>query len=289
MSPILPEKPEGPKAIQERFKVALNTAQLIQLLLSALLGLSTITLMCGFRGTVAFLQRYSDVAVYNVSAGHYFAVGFVILFNALIIPTTLLSLGGLVYLTRARNVISKVGHYVARKYVRPVKKAGDFVYGSFESARVDENRTTVSLHLIVSGIGVFFITYLWAYSAYYGENLLVSLYFTSADRREPPSVALILKENYPPSSLMLSTDDLNPNLTKPLWLLAELTDGLLVADLNTKRVVAVKNEVIASIIDDQLSESLPDPTPTFTPTLTFTPTATPTATFTPVPTETATP
>lgn len=94
---------------------------------------------------------------------------------------------------------------------------------------------------------------------------------------EPTTMTLVLKKDVQPTDFGLTPNSQQNQQTSTLLLLANLTDGLLVADTNNGQVTAIKDEMILGIVDDVKAQWVitPTPTPTSTPTETPVPTATP--------------
>lgn len=253
-----------------------NFLEFVQTIFSIGLGLSTLMLLSGFIIVNSYLRRFTDVHAYNVSTGQYFAAGISFWAVGILFTAIIMFLNGFEFSEgRLRAPGTYQGFLLIDLMVNPTKlKKHLFKRGrSQEEAQnyIRQYRTPMIIlsFIIVMGIG-----------SAYG----IFLYGT-IDRQlgggRPSTVILSLKPEYPALSLGLTSNLAGPNITTTVWLLAELTDGLLIADPNTGRVVAVRNDAIVAVIDDTVAESLIVPSAT--------PTATPTATFTPVPTVTATP
>lgn len=85
---------------------------------------------------------------------------------------------------------------------------------------------------------------------------------------KPATMILVFDSAENLQLLSLTANQANPRWTAPVFVLAELTNGVLVMDSRTKLVVEVKNEFIVSRIDDQkapvevtISTLTPSPTP----------------------------
>jgi hypothetical protein len=89
-------------------------------------------------------------------------------------------------------------------------------------------------------------------------------------------VALIFKEDINPALWHLPIESGQPRSTRPLLLIVELSDGLMVKDLDTNVVVEVKNDMIAGVVHVRSTPTAsPTPTASSTPTSTVSITPTP--------------
>ena len=86
------------------------------------------------------------------------------------------------------------------------------------------------------------------------------------------AMVLIFKENIDPLLWHLSVEPGEPRRTRPIQIIIEYTDGILVKDNLTGAVVKVDNDVLAGIVDDTsyksdaLATPMTSPTPTILPT-----------------------
>lgn len=300
------------KTMASRLQSAHGVLQAIQTALSVVLSFTTLIVLVGFFIVNIYLFRATDLVGFNVVGGRYISTGISLVIWFMLI-LGLFSLYKPVRNFIFLPIPSRINKTIVNHRIEALQHQAEMIneeyqalcrdtygYGepgeSFETTDEIERKLAELEHIqqrIISesniinndnvyvkrktrikwlAITVAFLFSSWIYALLwypvlphvFGGGLSVT-------------ITLSIRSEYSLLSLGLSQASSTSSNTSTVWLLAELTDGILVADQTTGKVVAIKNDIIAAIMDDGFATSL------------IVPTETPTATFTPAPTETPTP
>ncbi len=178
----------------------------------------------------SYLSQFTDIHGYNVASGQYLTAG-----AGLLLPIAaglILDWGG--YLLFRNSFINFLVTYV-------------------------RNRNT-SRRVLLTGILTAELLWFIVVGSLYGQGVYGSIpHYLGGGK--PESMILVFKSPDTLSALGLTPNETEPDRTKTVLLLAELTDGLLVADTNTGRVVALKEESLLGTLDDRVTSLVITPTP----------------------------
>lgn len=226
-------------------------AQVIQNIISLVLGLASLLISGGFIVVNSHLANYTGIHGYNVRPTQYLVAGIGLLMPLFLAATFILSI---YYFGRFIGAAS-----LNIKQPQPPDK---------EVARDSVFRTTMSkikltaesrrFRMLLFTMGLIIYTIL--FGLFYGVYVYGSVpYYLGGGRPEP--MVLVFDAAETPEVLGLTVDPVEPRRTRTVLLLAELTNGVLVADTVSGRVVAVKNETLTGLIGDRFAEQLITPTP----------------------------
>jgi hypothetical protein len=252
-----------------------SVARAIQNLISLVLGLAAALTAGGFIVVNSHLAKFTDIHGYSVNPRQYLAAGV-----GLLIPPFLAVgiVAGAYYLGRLLGTFLR-----NRDQSQPVETAPR------PTRRIVPQRLTPTLRileglaekrnfrrlLIAFGLGLYTILF----GLFYGEYIYGSIpHYLGGGRPEPMLLVFNDAENLSLLHLSAAWHIPSNRVTRTVLLLAELNDGVLVADTNTGHVAYVKNSLLTGVVDEAIVEWIITPTPTPP-----TPTATPSTNLTPTP------
>ena len=217
-----------------------NIAKAVQTALAAAVGFGALLTANGFIIVNSYLATFTDIQGYDIAPSQYLAAGacpFALLYQILILALFL---------------------YFGRRAVEKWRPSSE--YAAFVSAM---SRVYLALGAVVAVL---------AFGYLFGARLY-SMLPRAIGGGSPATIVLVFDNVETHQLLRLTGDPMQPRRTGTLLLLAELTDGILVADTNNGHVATVKNDLIVARLDDQVNLGVITPTPTYTPSPT--PTTTP--------------
>jgi hypothetical protein len=271
----------------------------LQTAFSLIIGLGAIVTVTGFLTVKLYLSQFTDITGYNLNPTQYLAAGIIpwLVSIALVFPF----IRNLWFRELDRVILERRKALQAFRMpegLNPEERLGILTSNTLEELRralnasepelkdlmSDEHERVIqqareTLNVVVASknnkaaLDIFtgFIIVPIIVSILYG------LIFYGITPRtwgggKPADVILTFKNETEFTSLGINMDPRYRNRSVQMLLLAELTDGILVADTTNGRVLAIKNEFIASIIDNnkaqQVIEGTPAPTETYIPTAT---------------------
>jgi hypothetical protein len=210
------------------FTQAENIARVVQTTLAAVVGVGALLTANGFIIVNSYLAKFTDIQGYNIAPSQYIAAGAcpVVLVYQILLIFLCYFIWKLVNKSQNRNFSATL------------------------------SRLQFTILPIIAAL---------AFSYLYGSSEMYGTIPRAIGGGTPGTIVLIFDKAETLQTLGLTSDPLQPHQTKTLVLLAELTDGILVADTNNGHVVTVKYDFITARLDDQVDTSIITPTPTFTP------------------------
>ncbi len=274
--PSIPLTPETPKKTDLLTQID-SVAKAVQNTLAAIVGFGALLTASGFIIVNIYLATLTDIQGYIVAPSQYLTAG-----------------AGLFILL---SVFGVIAFFILRWLQPRLDKAAEELNKRAESQakRPQGRRIWVYISLLmlrdyISGFAsrtfaILVIVYVTLFGGVvYGLSIYPLLpHFIGGGR--PISMALVFDKPESLQALGLTVDPAEARRTETLLLLAELTDGVLVADTNNGRVIAVKDDLIIARVDNQIAIQVMTPSPP----LAAASTSEPTEAVTPEATETITP
>ncbi len=260
-----PDQPIPPTPIASALPPSLasqieNLTKVLQSTLTLVVGAGALLSASGFIIVNTALASFSDIQVYNILPAQFLSAGALWLVVLAIIFVPLF------------RVFEQIAKFVVSFWI---SFRASFVF-SFDRAahgesreQIDEEVKALQQDSIERTIRAFrsrpFVIVIAIFTALvgsviYGQGLYLHLPRAIGGGR-PTSVMLVFDKPENLQVLGLTSAPGAPRQTGSLLLLAELTDGMLVADTSTGRIVAVKNDYIVARMNAQIAPQIITPTP----------------------------